>query len=266
MLGPIFVKAGAPVGDPCATNTDCATGLFCDLKNGNVCETVTNTTPCVTSTDCQTSRSGLVCNSGTCGQPANNDPNKYPIGKPLNGGSCGNYDVQIIQGIVKVAVDGVCGTDTITAIQKWQQSHFLTDDGIVGSDTASAMGLTTILPSGGGGSSATSGGSCPTGLVKDTSSGLCLPPKDAACNGGICESKSFTDLLIRIITLLLTVAGIIAVLMLIVGGFWYITSAGNEEQSEKGKKAITNAIIGVIVVLLSYAIVTVIGSLVNTGK
>jgi hypothetical protein len=54
--------------------------------------------------------------------------------------------------------------------------------------------------------------------------------------------------------------------MLIVGGFWYITSAGNEEQAEKGKTAITNAIIGVIVVLLSYAVVTVIGALVNTGK
>jgi hypothetical protein len=109
---------------------------------------------------------------------------------------------------------------------------------------------------------ATQGG-CPTGL--NSVNGLCLPPNNTACTNGVCASNSLTDLLIKIITLLLSVAGIIAVLMLIVGGFWYITSAGNEEQAEKGRKAIINSIIGVIVVLLSYAIITVISNVITKG-
>lgn len=62
---------------------------------------------------------------------------------------------------------------------------------------------------------------------------------------------------------MLEVAGAIAVLFVIIGGFWYITSAGNEEQAEKGQKTVTNAIIGVIVVVLSYVIITVIANFVS---
>ncbi|OGE80492.1 MAG: hypothetical protein A2660_01370 [Candidatus Doudnabacteria bacterium RIFCSPHIGHO2_01_FULL_45_18] len=61
-----------------------------------------------------------------------------------------------------------------------------------------------------------------------------------------------------IIQLLLAFAGIVAVLYLIIGGFRYITAAGNEETAEQAKKTIQNSIIGLIVILLSYVIVTVI--------
>ena len=87
--------------------------------------------------------------------------------------------------------------------------------------------------------------------------GVCLPV-DQACTTGFCASDNLTDLLYNIIQFLLGLAGAIAVLVLIVGGFWYITSGGNEEQAEKGKKAIINALIGVVVIVLSYAIVTII--------
>ncbi|MDR3642333.1 MAG: hypothetical protein P4L74_01740 [Candidatus Doudnabacteria bacterium] len=267
---PFFVFADAQLGDGCTFNTDCATGLFCDKTNGNTCETVTNTTPCSTSADCGTSKSGLVCNSGKCGLPANNNSSQYAIGSPKGGGSCGTTDPNIIkqiQGIVQgvdsnVTYSGTCDSETIKGIQLWQQSHNLTNDGIVGSDTATAMGISLTGASTNG--TGQTQGNCAAGLV--SVNGLCLPPNSSACNGGICASNSLTDLLTKIITLLLALAGVIAVLMLIVGGFWYITSAGNEEQSEKGKKAIVNSIIGVIVVLLSYAIITVISSVITKGQ
>ena len=66
------------------------------------------------------------------------------------------------------------------------------------------------------------------------------------------------DFIIVIIQWLLGVAGIVAVLFIIIGGFQYITSAGNEELAEHGKKNITNAIIGLVVIILSYIIVTVV--------
>lgn len=79
--------------------------------------------------------------------------------------------------------------------------------------------------------------------------------------GGIAGSQSLTGpggLIYRIISLLLLVAGAIAVLFVIVGGYQYITAAGNEEKSEKGKKTLVDAIIGVVVIVLAYVIINVI--------
>lgn len=248
--------------------------------------------------------SSQVCYQGSCTTRA-----ALGIPNPQNGGTCSTNSNDVVKsmqsaiGMTGNDVDGICGGDTITAIQVFQKNHGLTPDGLATLDgqTVLAMGLRgvqgsdcgsdfpicgqglscgsdnkcAVAGSGGGtppvnpsttpsSSAPCDQSTCPAGLCMVN--GICLPPNSTACTGGICSSNSLTDLLIKVITLLLTVAGIIAVLMLIVGGFWYITSAGNEEQSEKGKKAITNAIIGVIVVLLSYAIVSALGSLINTGK
>lgn len=64
---------------------------------------------------------------------------------------------------------------------------------------------------------------------------------------------------------LISFSGVVAVLFLIVGGFFYLTSAGNEEQIEKGKKIIINSVIGLVVVMLAYAIVRIIGGLITSG-
>lgn len=60
------------------------------------------------------------------------------------------------------------------------------------------------------------------------------------------------------IKFILIFAGLVAVLFLIIGGYQYIISGGNEEAAEKGKKTITNSVIGLIIIILSYTIVTVI--------
>ena len=79
--------------------------------------------------------------------------------------------------------------------------------------------------------------------------------------GFFSSSDTIGDLIYKIIELLLFVAGILAVLFIIIGGYQYITSAGNEEQAEKGRKTLVNAIIGVALIILSYVIINV---LVNT--
>lgn len=81
--------------------------------------------------------------------------------------------------------------------------------------------------------------------------------------GGIASSLTASGLIINIIKVLLFLSGMVAVLFVIVGGFWYITASGNEEQAEKGKTTLVNAIIGIIVVVLSYVIVNVIVNLVG---
>jgi len=72
-------------------------------------------------------------------------------------------------------------------------------------------------------------------------------------------------LLFAIQKILLPLVGLVSVAFIIIGGFQYITSGGNEEQAEAGKKTLTNAIIGLVVVILSYIIVVVIINALN-GK
>jgi hypothetical protein len=75
-----------------------------------------------------------------------------------------------------------------------------------------------------------------------------------------------SGLAIFVIQTIISFSGVVAVLFLIVGGFFYLTSAGNEEQAEKGQKILTNAIIGLVVIVLAYALVAIIGSVVTAGQ
>lgn len=57
---------------------------------------------------------------------------------------------------------------------------------------------------------------------------------------------------------MLSIVGLVSVAFLIFGGFTYITAGGNEDAAERGKKTVTNAIIGLVIVVLSGVIVNVV--------
>ncbi len=59
------------------------------------------------------------------------------------------------------------------------------------------------------------------------------------------------------------IAGVIALFLLIFGGFGFIMAAGSGDSKgmEKGKQAITGALIGLALVALSASIVAIIGKL-----
>jgi hypothetical protein len=69
---------------------------------------------------------------------------------------------------------------------------------------------------------------------------------------------SFRQLALTIVNFFLTFLGLIAVVMIIYGGFLYVTAAGNQEKIESAKKIIMYAVIGIVVILLSFAIVNTI--------
>lgn len=60
---------------------------------------------------------------------------------------------------------------------------------------------------------------------------------------------------LNIIRLLLGLMTLIAVSLIIYGGFVWLTAAGNEENVEKAKRIISAAVIGLIIILLAWAIV-----------
>ncbi len=68
-------------------------------------------------------------------------------------------------------------------------------------------------------------------------------------------TDTLLDVVSTIINLAFAVAGIVAVIYLIIGGFNYVTAGGNPETVEAAKTTIVNAIIGLIVILISYLII-----------
>jgi prepilin signal peptidase PulO-like enzyme (type II secretory pathway) len=96
------------------------------------------------------------------------------------------------------------------------------------------------------------------------SRGLHLPGLPNLFGNGLASDQTLPELIINIIELLLLFAGSIAVLFIIIGGFQYITSGGNEETAEKGRKTLVNAVIGMVVIILSYTIITVIQTTLTT--
>lgn len=65
---------------------------------------------------------------------------------------------------------------------------------------------------------------------------------------------SLEELVNSIISVVLLAAGVLAVVYLIWGGLTYVTAGGDAEKASKGRVAITNAIIGIIIIIASFAI------------
>lgn len=57
-----------------------------------------------------------------------------------------------------------------------------------------------------------------------------------------------------IINILLGFLGIIAVIIILIGGFKWMTAGGNEDQVSEAKKWIFSGIIGLLIILASYAL------------
>jgi len=102
--------------------------------------------------------------------------------------------------------------------------------------------------------------SCQPGTIPPPSSqpsvtGTCPlnPPFSSLCSispGGVISAA---------VTFLFSAAGIITFLYLLWGGFEWITSSGEKEAVKQAREKITSAIIGLVIVLLSFAIIKVIG-------
>lgn len=68
-------------------------------------------------------------------------------------------------------------------------------------------------------------------------------------------APDFSVLLVNLVNWILGLLGVIAVAMIILGGFQWLISGGNDESVAAAKKTIGNAVIGIIVVLLAWAVV-----------
>jgi hypothetical protein len=88
-----------------------------------------------------------------------------------------------------------------------------------------------------------------------------IDPLADACrgNGGsaICKNddEQADNLIDRLVDVLLYVVGILAVIMIIVGGILYTISGGDAGKVAKAKNTLTYAIVGLLVALFAFALV-----------
>jgi heme/copper-type cytochrome/quinol oxidase subunit 2 len=68
------------------------------------------------------------------------------------------------------------------------------------------------------------------------------------------SSLSAKTIINNIVNIILYAAGILAIVYLIWGGVTYITAGGDAEKATKGRVAITNAIIGIAIIVAALAI------------
>ena len=58
-------------------------------------------------------------------------------------------------------------------------------------------------------------------------------------------------------------AGIVLFILLLVGGFKFITSGGDPKAVEGAKKTLTSAILGLVLILISYLILVLISAIIG---
>jgi hypothetical protein len=97
-------------------------------------------------------------------------------------------------------------------------------------------------------------GQGPPQLIGGEAAGA-LAEQDAAFIGASGLGTASPALVVsQVIKVILSLLGVVFILLIIYGGFLWLTSAGNEETVSKAKRLLTAAIIGLIIVLAAYVI------------
>ncbi len=83
----------------------------------------------------------------------------------------------------------------------------------------------------------------------------------AATNSTFNASTTISDLIKRALPLIYSVAGITLLIYLLIGGYGYLVSQGDPQAIASAKSKITTALIGIVIVFISYWIVQLAGIL-----
>jgi hypothetical protein len=74
-------------------------------------------------------------------------------------------------------------------------------------------------------------------------------------------SLTIGSILSRAIPIIFIFAGVSLLLMIVMSGFTFLTSAGDSKKMEQGKNQLTNAIIGFIIIFAAFWIVQIFGTI-----
>ena len=88
----------------------------------------------------------------------------------------------------------------------------------------------------------------------------CLFPR-----AGPAGAQTFGGAVTVVIQIALLIVASLSIIFLIWGGYRYITASGNEEATEAAKQTIQHAILGLLIVVLSFAIISIITNILISG-
>lgn len=97
---------------------------------------------------------------------------------------------------------------------------------------------------------------------------LLFPQKtmaDVPCAGGVCKtaigdiSTDPVSFVKSVFGILLSLSGGIALVLIIISGYSYMTSEGNPEKVQGAKETLTSAIVGLLFIIFSLVILQIIG-------
>ena len=88
------------------------------------------------------------------------------------------------------------------------------------------------------------------------SSGACAQAGSLTSDPDACNSRDLNEIVHTIINTVIFVVGMLAVVMIILGGVNYATSQGDPNKVNKAKSTIMYGIIGLVICLLAFAIVS----------
>ena len=86
----------------------------------------------------------------------------------------------------------------------------------------------------------------------------CIAPADGTGSGCAVPISGFNTLFSNVLNVVVAFAAVILFIMLIVGGFKFITSGGNPKNVEAAKQTLTYAILGMVLVASAFFIIQVI--------
>jgi|SRR3989339_1323882 len=84
------------------------------------------------------------------------------------------------------------------------------------------------------------------------------PSALAALQNPLGQGTTVATMIGRLIKAVLGLSGVIALLMFVYGGVLYMLDMGEGARMKKGKEAIKNAVVGLIIIFTSYTLVDVV--------
>jgi hypothetical protein len=82
----------------------------------------------------------------------------------------------------------------------------------------------------------------------------------AVNSSAVAGAVTLSQIATNVLNFLLSIVGILAIIMLVVGGIMYLTAAGDEDRIDSGKKIVKYSIIGIVVALAALVIVSQIAA------
>lgn len=107
---------------------------------------------------------------------------------------------------------------------------------------------------------------CDTDPCSEESVGPFMKDISKTCgNSGNCSLNDIMQVFVNVGNYVVGIIGFVVLLMYVIGGFYWLASAGRKEWVDKGKKYMTISTVGLLIVMFSYLAIQALKSALQTG-